>query len=118
MSTPSTSFSLPQFSVFVLTGALEQPGWAVTSRDHGCAFQLLETVLPAVKLPEELRSCSTQRAARDAAPSWCSQMLAVDITERQRDTVKKCLSTLRDKGALPPGWGTFALLSAFGLADE
>lgn len=45
-------------------------------------------------------------------------MVPLNINERQRDTIKKCLSTLRDKGALPPGWATFALLNAFGLGDE
>ena len=118
MSTPQTAFSLPQFALYVLASGLEQPGWAETSRDHGCAFQLLENVLPAITLPEELKTAVTQRDARNRAPVWCSEMIAITITERQRDTVKKCLGALLKKQALPPGWATFSLLSAFGLGEE
>lgn len=111
--------TLPQFAVFVLAAALEQPGWAVTSRDHGATFQLLETVLPECKLPDELRArMTTQRQARQEFPLWCSEPIALSISEKQRDTIKKCLQTLRDRGALMPGWATYSLLSTFGLADD
>lgn len=118
-TTTANAITLPQFAVFVLASALEQPGWAQTSRDHGAAFQLLENVLPECKLPDELRAAmTTQRRARQEFPIWCSEPINLAITEKQKDVIKKCLTNLRDRGALMPGWASYALLAAFGLADE
>ncbi len=110
--------SLPALAVFLLSGALEQPGWATTSRDHGEAFRLLESIIPELKQPDEIAGVRTQREARQKDAAWCTAPHAFEITERQRDTIKKCLTALRDKAAMPTGWASQVLLVAFGLADE
>lgn len=114
----SHKITLPQLAVACLRDNLEIPGWATLISDQGIACKLLDTVIPEVPQPEEIKKARTQTSAREANTTWCNEPKEFEITDRQRDTVRKALKFHLERGSLPPGRYTFAVLKAFGLSSE
>lgn len=116
-ATPSHELKLPQLAAKALADALEGPGWAKGPADIVLAGQVLVDVLPEIALPENVATARTQAACHKANAEWCGQEIAFRLTEKQREMVKRALTHWAEKGALPAGRYTTALLTAFGLGE-
>jgi hypothetical protein len=112
------SLALPQMSAAALTEVLEAPGWSKTPADIMLAGQLLVDVLPEITRPEAVVKARTQAECRKADAAWCDLAIAFEVSEKQREAVKRCLTHWTEKGALPGGRYSAALLAAFGFTAE
>ncbi len=109
----TATLTLPALAAFILRDGLGLPGWATTPRDFAGALPLLdklENLVPA--FPEELKKCTTQAAALKANAAWCRAEIPVECSTREREAAAKCVRHLIEKGILPVGFATAALLSA------
>ena len=117
MSTKHT-VTIPQLSVFALTDVLEAPGWSKTPADIMLAGQILVEVIPEITRPEAVVKARTQSEARKADGPWCDLPVTLEVTEKQRECVKRCLTHWTEKGALPGGRYSSAMLGGFGFTAE
>lgn len=109
---------LPALGAFLLLNAVEQPGWANSARDLNDAFSLMSVLdnIPEIKNPlPEVKKAANQRIAYKLDKHWCSAIVKITLSDRQRDAARKCLTTLRDQGKIPPGIATAAIMTAFSL---
>ena len=115
---PNHPIKIPQLSVKCLTDCLEGAGWSKGPADIVLGGQLLVDVLPEVTLPEAVTKAKSQAESRKADAAWCDAPVEFEVTEKQRDAVKRCLTFWTEKGAIPGGRYSSALLLAFGLGGE
>lgn len=111
---------LPQLAAKALADTLEGAGWAKSPADIVCAGAVLVDVLPEINEPEAVAKAKSQALARKADAAWCDAEITGirQLTEKERDTCKRCLTFWSEKGALPAGRYTTALLTHFGLGGE
>jgi hypothetical protein len=100
-----------------LLDCLEAPSWSKTTSDIVQSAAILDK-LPDITQPDAVAGSKTQSEARKADPAWCDAEVLLELTEKQRETVKRCVTHWSEKGALPGGRYSAALLVAFGLGAE
>ena len=110
------SYSLPAFAVHLLSSLVEIPGWAKGNRELFAAFEIIQLLdeLPEIKAaPAGVKRARSQREALDLEGEWCRTPVAFSLTDKQRDSVRICLRSVRDSGQIGAGFATVALLKTF-----
>lgn len=99
-----------------------RPGWIESVNDLAISSCLLGGTFgefDAKYVPHKVTGRDgkeTEIEVLDAA--WAKATAEHSFSEKERDTVKRCLTALAKKGTLPPGKPALELLSAFGLTPE
>lgn len=109
--------TLPQMSAKGLSEMLEGAGWAKTPQDIVGSAAILDK-LPTITVPENIAAAKSQSAARMADATWCDLEVKFELSEKQRETVKRCLTFWSEKSAISGGRYSSTLLLAFGLGGE
>lgn len=108
------TLTLNRDAVGLLAGALSQGAWYAEKDQTAHAYragQVLE--LPAM-------DNGPQPESKDplVAKAWLSFPVSVELTDKQRDTVRACVEFFLKSGRLPPGRATSLLMRELGLAPE
>lgn len=117
--------TLPQQSLNLLRGYLDTPGWAKTTKLQYVGGELVANVLPEVdttwvKNEREvaLLTREQRKAYRDADQAWCAKPIDLEISDRQRETIRTCLEKLTEAGALGANKWNFPLFETFGFKPD
>lgn len=106
---------LNQGAVKFLRDMLALPGWANTVKDIILGGQLLVDVVPEVPNPPEGADAND----REKVMGWANTEVAeFEVTENQREAVRRCLKHFAEKGAIPPVKNAMLLLVAFGYDEK
>lgn len=117
--------TLPQNSLNLLRNFLAQPGWARTTKDIYLGGKLLAETLPEldiswVRNDKELAAMASEEreAYRAIDREFCDKPCEIEISDGERDVVRKCMEKLTEGGVVPPGKYTFRLFDIFGFKPE
>lgn len=121
---PKPTLELNYGAINLLKQVLSSLGWYTETSDAYRAGQLLES--PEFELPRpphdqvlsgspEVRA-EQQAAAERAALAWVRTKVSLECTEKQRETMKRCVESFMKKGGLPAGEVTNRILDQLGLA--
>lgn len=121
---------LPLGSVSLMASALTQQGFSDDPRHLYRAGQLLEQldyVLESSERPEQpdlseemprAQAEAVRKQYAEKNKKWIDREVDIDITEKQRETVKGCLEHLCKQRVLTAGRPLNGLIDAFGLIEE
>lgn len=102
--------NIKQGSFRILSDLLGSTGWCKTTQDIIVSGGLL------ARLPEE---SIPDRMTVSEFTTWAAKLVAeFTITEKERDTVKKCIKHFVEEGKVPGNKYATELLLAFGYDDK
>lgn len=95
----------------LLSSMLIAPGWYEDGVTAARACAILE-------MPELDQDPGERKDGSDELKAWESEVVALELTERQRDTIKTCVEKHAKGGRMPLGRAAGALLRAFGFEPK
>ena len=120
--------NLTQGAVRYLRDMLASTGWAKSINDIILGGGLLVDVLPEPSEPPVItpveREAADQARIRLAAhtanvKTWSALPVPeFDVTEKQRDCIRRCIKHFAEQGSIPPTPQAFVLLTAFGYSPD
>jgi len=106
---------LNQGSVKFLRDMLAMPGWATNVGDIVLGGQLLCDVVPETDDPPAGEDANN----REKVMAWANvDKPEFELTEKQRESARRCLKHFAEKGAIPPVKNAMLLLVAFGYDEK
>lgn len=101
--------NMSQGAVNLLRSIVSGNGWAKTIQDIMLGGGLM------VKLPEYANIPTEDKKAKEWAEIKEAEF---EVTEKERDSIKKAIAHFVELGAIPTNKGAVELLTAFGYAPE
>jgi hypothetical protein len=112
----SRTLDLNLGAVRLLAQVLAQLGWYTETSDAYRAGAVLE--MPELDTGQAPTGPNGSPAGDDLVVPWLRQPRSIAISDKQRETCRRCVAHHLAKGALPPGPYTNRLIRALGLAPE
>lgn len=113
----SHKISIPNLSLSIAAQLLASPGLVSTPQDLFRAGQMLDGELGGIEFKGQ-RNANGNPANPDEFTAWADDFTEIEITERQRDTLKSYVKAACEKSAIGASKYLLKLMSALGMNPE